>query len=193
MHLLLKSLVAGGCALGLVACDASIELSPPPQSTDQRPEVLKLVRTALSETQALSIEENVEYCGYIVETPDGILKVVGPARGDRFRCRTPLVYKPDVIVVAFHTHGAIDRRARAEIPSSLDFDTVAQERVDAFIATPGGRFWHLDFETATARLLCGPENCLPHQKIVAKSKEKEYAIPETLTKAQVVEIERSGR
>jgi hypothetical protein len=163
--------------------------SPPAQSVEKPNKLQDFVQEVLQKIQKVSFDENIEYCGYIVSTPDGSLKAVGPKRGSVVGCRTPLVYKPEAILVSFHTHGAFDPRMLTEIPSTLDFDAVAMERVVAYIATPGGRLWHLDFESATARLIiCSPKDCLPRQKSAPKA--LDYSVPDTLTRSQVVEIER---
>ena len=200
MPSILKLLIVLLFAAGLVACysseseDAVLKKRVPPAVDRSRPAIdqpetlIELVRSTLEQVQDASIAENLEYCGYIVVAPNGVLKIVGPERGSAFGCRTPLVYKPDVILASFHTHGAFDARAFTEMPSSIDFEAVATERVDAFVGTPGGRFWHIDFETATARLLCGPRSCLPRQKPTRI--ESEEAVPSTLTLPQVLEIER---
>lgn len=157
-------------AFAIVACDAAENdgnIRKANSNVGVLEDVVVLAKLVIGQLQEDSFKKNVEYCGYITASPDGELKIVGPEKGTVFGCRKPLVYKPDKIVASYHTHGAIDPRVITEIPSSRDFDAVASERVDAFIGTHGGRFWHVDFESSAARLLCGPTNCLPQQADVS--------------------------
>lgn len=156
-----------------------------PSQTDKHDQVVLSARVVLDQIQSTSIADNVEFCGYILEAPDGSLRIAGPERGTVFNCTTPIVYKPYRILASFHTHGGFDPRTLTEMPSSTDFDVVASEQVDAFIATPGGRFWHVEFQTGLARLLCGPDHCLPQDGAVKLS----YDTPDTLDRSQVLKIE----
>jgi len=166
---------------------------PKAAPADAQSKLHEFAKDTLQKIQKLSIEENIEYCGYIVLTAEGTLKILGPNRGTIVGCRTPLVYKPDVILASFHTHGAFDPRVLTEIPSALDFDAVAMERVAAYIGTPGGRFWRLDVESGTARLLCGGpkvKDCLLRQHSFPKG--LDYQVPAALTRLQVLEIEQKS-
>jgi hypothetical protein len=154
--------------------------------TKHSPMLESLAFKALGSIQEESIKRNVEFCGYIVKAPDtDDMSVVGPAEGDRFGCKTPLVYKPNIILASFHSHGGLDPDAFTEIPSDIDFDAVAKDQVDAFIGTPGGRLWRLSFKNATATLLCGPLNCL-----VRDARASGHDLPSTLTKDQVIELQK---
>lgn len=156
--------------------------------SSQNEAVVQLARVTLQALQRASIDENVEYCGYIIEAEDGALKVAGPEKGTPIACKTPLVYKPNKLLSSFHTHGGYDPAAISEVPSSIDFDAVASEQVDAFIATPGGRFWQLQFKTGIARLVCGPTNCLFRDS--SKKKEPDE-VPQTLTRSDVLKMEQA--
>lgn len=174
---------------GLSSCSAT-ENNETPRRLDAS-DVLVLAKMALEGAQGLAIRENVEYCGYITQSPDGALKVAGPEKGSTFGCRTPLVYKPDKIIASFHNHGAFDERVNTEIPSTLDFDSVNIDRVDAYIGTPGGRLWHIDFERGIAQLVCGPENCLPIQSSPPVLPD-EISNASTLNRATVEAIEKQS-
>lgn len=172
--------------LALVLSSCSAAESEATQALPKDADEMLLAKLALERVQASAIRENVEYCGYITQSPDGELRIVGPQKGTAFGCRTPLVYKPDKIIASFHNHGAFDTRVLTEIPSTLDFDAVQVDRVDAYIGTPGGRLWHLDFEQGTARLVCGPENCLPKQG----TSSFEQVVPPKLSRADSQSIEK---
>ncbi|WP_287294761.1 DUF4329 domain-containing protein [Mesorhizobium sp.] len=178
-----------GLMLSLSSCTAA-EREAAQTSATEVDDVSVLAKIVLEQVQASAIQDNVEYCGYITQAPDGELKVAGPQKGGTFGCRTPLVYKPDKIIASFHNHGAFDPRVLTEIPSTLDFDAVKKiDRVDAFIGTPGGRLWHLDFEQGRARLVCGPENCLPQQTSPSVPTDDINPPPE-LSRADVENIEK---
>src|SRR5262249_44949109 len=99
-------------------------------------------------------------------------------------------YKPNRILASYHTHGAFDPRVLTETPSSIDFDAVASEQTDAFIATPGGRFWRINSRTGVAHLLCGPHDCMERDM---SSNAEPRDVLSTLNRSQVSEIEeRSG-
>lgn len=175
-----------GIALGLPSCSAAESATVQYQLNTH--DVLVLARLALEQVQASAIKENLEYCGYIVKDPQGQLKIVGPEKGTTFACRTPLVYAPDKIVASFHDHGALDPRVLTEIPSTTDFDAVQVDRADAYIGTPGGRLWHVDWKEQIARLVCGPEGCLPKQSPL--SPDTHEVLPPKLSRTDVEAIEK---
>jgi hypothetical protein len=147
------------------------------------------VRQILETVQDDSIERDIEFCGYIVIRPDNVeLEVIGPTEGNRFQCKTPLVYKPYKILASFHTHGGADPEASTEFPSSIDFDAARAEGHDAFVGTPGGRIWRINHETGVAAIVCGPENCLRQDpRLLAEP------VPKELTRSDVLKIEKKLR
>ncbi|WP_064832681.1 DUF4329 domain-containing protein [Rhizobium phaseoli] len=169
--------------LGLSSCEAN-ETQYSPKADD----VSVLAKLVLEQVQASAIKENIEYCGYITQDPRGDLKIVGPAKGTTFDCRTPLVYAPDKIVASFHDHGALDPRVLTEMPSTTDFDAVQVDRADAYIGTPGGRLWHVDWKKQIARIICGPENCLLKQSPLSPETHEE--LPPKLSRTDVEAIEK---
>ena len=60
----------------------------------------------------------------------------------------------------FHTHGAHDPDYDSEVPSVIDLEGDIADELDGYVSTPGGRFWHNDWRTKQARLVCG-KKCLP--------------------------------
>ncbi|MDH3580962.1 MAG: DUF4329 domain-containing protein [Hyphomicrobiales bacterium] len=188
------------CACSLSACEEhhcieiyseNVCLSKNYSNIDLEEELVAAAIYALVSIQERPIEENREYCGYIVIDRNNDISVAGPNSGGRTYCKTPIVYKPDIIKVSFHTHGAFDRELRTEIPSLLDFDSVKSEGVDAFIGTPGGRVWHLDYETEIASILCGPENCLRWQQHPLRN--TTLVTSEQFTRSDILRIESTGR
>ncbi len=64
------------------------------------------------------------------------------------------------LVASFHTHGSYSPYYASEWPTTQDVLTDASTGIDGYIATPGGRLWHVDTDTMTVRDLCG-RGCLP--------------------------------
>jgi Domain of unknown function (DUF4329) len=149
----------------------------------QSSQIQQLAKTALNEIQGMSIMRNTEYCGYVVSRGSKF-SVIGPAMGTRLGCRTPLVYKPHIILASFHSHGAFDVEAKTEFPSTTDFDAAKKEKIDAFVGTPGGRIWRIDFKSSTAFLVCGPENCLEIDRRVPSE-----SLPTSLRRSEVLQLE----
>ncbi|QBF30569.1 DUF4329 domain-containing protein [Thalassococcus sp. S3] len=141
-----------GLLLGLLV------LVSPVQASDAQVEAL--AKQLLRELQAKSIKGNREYCGLIGRRPDGSLVSTRVARGQKAQCRYPLPDPRTVVVASFHTHGAFLKRYDNEVPSLFDVLNDMTAQSDGYVSTPGGRFWHIDGETGTIRLLCGPK-CLP--------------------------------
>src|SRR4051812_14441908 len=91
--------------IGTTSCSGA-ELQPDRALQEQ---IDAVARRALEEVQQHSLDMNIEYCGYIIKKPENPdFEVVGPVEGNRAGCRTPLVYKPAVIVASFHSHGGAD-------------------------------------------------------------------------------------
>jgi len=117
---------------------------------------LAVARGVLMQLQARSFAENVEYCGYIGRMPDGRLTATEVTRGDGWGCLSRGDEDRFVAVVAsFHTHAAYDRAADSEVPSTEDLIGDMEERVNGYIATPGGRLWFVDWRRGVATQLCG--------------------------------------
>ena len=84
-------------------------------------------------------------------------------------------------MASYHTHAAFSADHHNELPSEQDVESDAEAGMDGYIATPGGRIWHVDGETMVVMQICSV-NCLaadpefiPHDAgPVAKS----YTFPE---------------
>ena len=123
-------------------------------------EVQAFAREQLEALQQPSFDSNQELCGIIWETSDGELGVSRPREGDQASCDLAYFDQPGMVPVAsFHTHGSFSPRYDGEVPSLIDIQSDIASGIDGYIATPGGRFWHIDHKAEVARMVCGP-GCL---------------------------------
>ncbi len=138
----------------------AVALSPDaPANAQPDPDDLALVKEELARLQYLSFATEREYCGYLGETRDG-LTVTPVVRGGHDGC-TPVLPDSEMrLIASFHTHGAYDPDVPAEFPTAQDLLSDAQEGVDGYVATPGGRLWFIDGAAGHAVQICGL-NCLP--------------------------------
>lgn len=120
-------------------------------------EVQAYARQQLNALQGRSFAENIELCGIIFETSEGELGTSYQSGGDEATCDLAFFDEPGIVPVAsFHTHGRFSREYDGEVPSLTDIQSDVASGIDGYIATPGGRLWHIDHETGIARLACGP-------------------------------------
>ncbi len=123
-------------------------------------QVQAFARQELDTLQQPSFEGDLELCGIIFETAGGTLGVSRPNEGDEASCDIAYFDEPGMIPVAsFHTHGKHSNRYDGEVPSLQDIQSDVATGMDGYIATPGGRLWHIDHAKAAATLVCGP-GCL---------------------------------
>lgn len=109
--------------------------------------------------QAISFAKRREYCGYIGRDGEGLLIATEPVPGNRDSCAPEWPHGLEVIA-SYHTHGAFDFAYHNELPSDTDMLNVRALGVNGWIATPGGRLWHVDSERMVAKQVCGV-GCLP--------------------------------
>lgn len=114
----------------------------------------------LTDLQAASFAANAEHCGYLGLDPAGRLTTSPINRGSEDSCYLPAVPAGMTVLASFHTHGTYSPYYASEWPTTADMLTDAADGIDGYISTPGGRLWHVDTDTMTVRLLCGP-GCLP--------------------------------
>ena len=120
---------------------------------------VEVARAALAAIQETSFRKRREFCGYIGYDARGELVATDPVQGTRASCGAP--YPDDLAVTAsYHTHGAFDAGYFNELPSTVDVEGDMQWLLTGYVATPGGRFWHIDGREGIATLICGPA-CLP--------------------------------
>ena len=121
---------------------------------------IRLAKSVLAEAQALTLKRGREYCGYIGVDENGTLTFTKPRRGRKDACRPknpPRKWQD--IVASYHTHGTYTENADSEVPSSDDIRADANEGIDGYLVTPGGRMWYIDGLEYTARLICD-KGCL---------------------------------
>ncbi|MEL7189545.1 MAG: DUF4329 domain-containing protein [Pseudomonadota bacterium] len=123
-------------------------------------EVQEFARAKLNELQQQSFAQDVELCGIIFEETGGILGATKPRIGDEASCGIGYFDEPGMRPIAsFHTHASYSEKYDSEVPSVLDLESDGASGMDGYVATPGGRFWHIDANEPSARLICGP-GCL---------------------------------
>ncbi|ANU07891.1 DUF4329 domain-containing protein [Paraurantiacibacter namhicola] len=124
-------------------------------------EVEAFAREQLAKFQRRSIAENVELCGMVAERANGELVLREEILGSEDRCNISYFDVRSLYPRAtIHTHGAHSASYDSEVPSLLDMQGDIASQTDGYIATPGGRFWHIDWQAEKARLVCGA-GCLP--------------------------------
>lgn len=129
-------------------------------SLAQSAEEIALMRAVYATIQPLSFEQGREYCGYIGLDFDGNLVASEARRGRRDSCRPRDPRNIEVIFASYHTHGSFEGDEGHEVPSGSDMEGDADEGIDGFVATPGGRFWYIDTEDMVTYQICG-RGCLP--------------------------------
>jgi len=123
-------------------------------------EVQSFAQQELGALQSRSFAEDLELCGIIFETSNRELGVSRPNAGDEASCDIAYFDEPGMVPIAsFHTHGSHSSDYDGEVPSLVDIQSDIATGMDGYVATPGGRLWHVDHETATAHMVCG-EGCL---------------------------------
>lgn len=133
-----------------------VSLSASAQSAEE----IAFARAVFTELQEASIRQNREYCGYIAYDSAGNLVSTEAKRGRKTSCRPRIEPAGWTVVASFHTHGAYAEDYDNEVPSVTDVEGDMEEKVNGFVATPGGRFWAINGTTGDIRLICGPR-CLP--------------------------------
>ena len=123
-------------------------------------EVQSFAKEQLNAVQTRSFSENIELCGIIFEDDEAQLGMGRRTGGDEASCDLIYYDEPGMVPVAsFHTHGAYGPQYDSEVPSIQDIKSDMASGIDGYIATPGGRFWHVDHKTGLARMVCG-EGCM---------------------------------
>lgn len=118
------------------------------------------VSAVLADLQLRSYAENREFCGYIGLDRTGTLASTPVMSGSEASCELPYVPAGFTLIASFHTHGTYSPYYASEWPTTQDVATDASDGIDGYIATPGGRLWHVDTDTLTVTQLCG-RGCLP--------------------------------
>jgi len=114
-----------------------------------------LMKATFDKIQPMSIAQNVEYCGYVGFDLNDILIATTPTRGDGGSCLADDPDALEIITASYHTHGAYSPDYYNEVPSGEDMEGDADEGIDGYVATPGGRLWYIDSVDMVASQLCG--------------------------------------
>lgn len=94
--------------------------------------------------QQRSIDQNREYCGLIVRSPEGELEIWRTVAGEQASCTVPEAPLGYEEIASFHTHGPHDRRYDAEVPSTTDLRVDFERGTYGYVGTPAGRVWLVD-------------------------------------------------
>lgn len=121
---------------------------------------LAFVTALLTEMQRNSFARNREACGYIGRDPQGRMQASRINIGDEASCYLPALPAGMRPLASVHTHGRYSPYYASEFPTVQDMMTDAEDGIDGYISTPGGRLWYVDTDTMTVRQLCG-RGCLP--------------------------------
>ena len=119
-----------------------------------------LIRSVFADLNPTSIEQNVEFCGYIGFTADGELAYSQPTRGDEGSCLSDDPTNLELITASYHTHGGFSPDYSSELPSGTDMEGDEDEGIDGWVATPGGRLWYIGTTDMVTFQICGI-GCLP--------------------------------
>ena len=119
-----------------------------------------LMRATFADLNPISIEQNVEFCGYLGFTADGELAISPPTRGDEGSCLSDEPENLDLLIASYHTHAGFSTDYSSELPSGSDMEGDEAEGIDGWVATPGGRLWYIDTTDMITRQICAI-GCIP--------------------------------
>lgn len=120
-----------------------------------------LVRNLLIKLQHASIEQGVEFCGFVGTNPAGKLVLSEPVRGDQASCLPRAPRNIQIITASYHTHGGYSPDYLGELPSPEDVAGDFQMGINGYVSTPGGRLWFIDYRARQLIQICG-FGCLPN-------------------------------
>lgn len=138
----------------------SVALALPTTLAAQGSPEVDMVKGIFTSLQPVSIAENIEFCGYVGFDDAGALAFSEPTRGNEGSCVADEPDNLNVITASYHTHGGHSLDYFNEVPSGDDMEGDADEGIDGYVATPGGRLWYIDSSDMIASQLCGI-GCLP--------------------------------
>jgi hypothetical protein len=114
----------------------------------------QLAKQVLEDLQAVSFQNEREYCGYLVINTEGTLVATPAAVGEESSCLPDDPPQDVVSGASKHTHGAFEYDTPAEFPSVGDMEGDEAEGIDGYVSTPGGRLWYIDSTDMIASQLC---------------------------------------
>lgn len=118
-------------------------------------DVDRFVLDLFDRIQPKSIAENREYCGVIGFDGNGNLAASEPERGQVDSCDSIDPVGWEEIIATYHTHGGYLADRDSEVPSVDDLQGDIREKVDGYVATPGGRVWLNLYDEKLTFQLCG--------------------------------------
>ena len=115
------------------------------------------MKAVLTQLQQITRRTGVETCGHLYRDRAGKLKITPISRGGESFCDQDWQDRPDRELLAFfHSHGLYEPEIDSEVPTAFDIRSImAPPPIDGWVVTPGGRIWHLDAASRSARLICG--------------------------------------
>lgn len=144
----------------LILLAALLPATAPAQSrSNVTDDIDNFVLAHFDEIQPRSISENVEFCGLIGFNHGDLLVATGPFRGERDSCDPHQDAAEIEVIASYHTHGGYDPEADSEVPSVDDLLADLEDRIDGYVATPGGRVWLNIWVEQLTFQLCG-RNCV---------------------------------
>jgi hypothetical protein len=138
--------------LAFAACEEPARYTTPIESVRTK-DADAFAKGFLDQLQARSFRANREFCGLFGRDEQGYVIATAPIQGHLDTCRPPDADKVSNVFASYHSHGAFDYGADAEVPSSNDVLADQAENVIGYISTPGGRIWRNT--DGVARQICG--------------------------------------
>ena len=121
---------------------------------------LALIKQVMAKAQALSFQNNREYCGYLVLDEHDNMLATDLTKGRVDSCESADFDENLYPFASFHTHGAHVDGESYELPSYTDAQGDLEEQVDGYVATPGGRLWFINSQDRTIIMICD-RGCVP--------------------------------
>lgn len=121
---------------------------------------LAFVHELLTDMQLRSFASNRETCGYIGRDRAGRMMASQINTGTEASCYLPQIPSGMRPVASVHTHGRYSPYYASEFPTVQDMTTDAEDGINGYISTPGGRLWYVDSDRMVARQLC-QRGCMP--------------------------------
>lgn len=139
-----------------IAGDPAIPVIEATAAGDER----AFASSVLADLQRRSFAQNREFCGYLGLDENDRWITTPISVGAEASCPLPVVPPGMRLAASFHTHGTYSPHYASEWPTTQDILTDRASGIDGYIATPGGRLWHVDTDAMEVTELCG-RGCLP--------------------------------
>lgn len=126
-----------------------------PSAQAQSADEIAFMKSVLAQVQSMTLRAGREFCGYLALDENDNFKATPAKRGRKDSCRARNPSASLELIASYHSHGSYDEHADSEVPSTDDVLADADEEVDGWLVTPGGRIWFIDGQALTARQICG--------------------------------------